>query len=810
MGTERTPDLRLEIGHVLFIDIVGYSKLLIDEQREVQHELNDLVRNTAQFSASDAGGKLTRLPTGDGMALIFRDSMESPLRCAIEISRALKDRSDLRLRMGIHSGPVSEVADVNDRSNVAGAGMNIAQRVMDCGDAGHILLSKHLAEDLSHYRHWQPHLHDLGECEVKHGVRLGLVNFYDGEAGNPAAPQKCATAETDPIGVPIAPPREGTRRLLLPLAALATLLLIGGGYWLLTRNNARNTAPPAPAKSAGAIASEKSIAVLPFQNLSKDEENAFFADGVQDQILTDLAKVADLKVISRTSVMQYKNVATRNLRDIAQQLGVAHVLEGSVQRAAGKVRVTAQLINALTDAHEWAENYDRPVDDVFAIQSEVAQKIADQLRAAISPREKAAIATAPTTDVTANTLYAHAIKLESTKPEHESFLKAVDILDEATTRDPRFLLAYCALSRVNLELFWGGYDRTPARRDRANSALQKAVALDPDAGEVHVALALYAYWGFRDYDRARAELETARRTLPNAVDVFYITAIIDHRQGRWTEAIRNFNQAIALDPRNEKVLGEAAVTHHNLRQYAQAIELERRAVAVAPRSQDARIGLAYEYLHAQGDVRPLRAAISEITTEEPGSAAGTSDSLFLCAIFERDRGAAAQALALIPPTGVLGRGNFINPREWFAAIMARTFGDVNGAATSFAAARDIVATTLEHQPDNAAGLALLSDIDAGLGRKKEAVQEALRACELLPISKDARVGSGLIANLASVYAWVGDKDRAFEQLATSAGLPSGVTYGNLKLDPQWDPLRGDPRFDAIVASLKPRLLTNED
>ena len=802
MSEDPKTDLQLEIGHVLFIDIVGYSKLLIDEQREVQHELNDLVRSTAQFQASDDSGNLTRLPTGDGMALIFRDGMEAPLRCAIEISKALKGRSDLQIRMGIHSGPVSDVTDVNDRSNVAGAGMNIAQRVMDCGDAGHILLSKRVAEDLAQYRHWQPHLHDLGECEVKHGLRLGLVNFYNGDAGNPAAPQKCTAAGGGPVVVPVASKEARAGRLRLPLALLALLLLLGAGYWWLTRNRTQSSV--ARPTKADTVTTEKSIAVLPFQNLSKDEENAFFADGVQDQILTDLAKVADLKVISRTSVMQYKNTATRNLREIAQQLGVAHVLEGSVQRAAGKVRVTAQLINALTDVHEWAENYDRPVDDVFAIQSEVAQKIADQLRATISPREKAAIAAAPTTDVTANTLLAHARELQSKQPEHESLLQAVGLLDQAIARDPNFLLAYYELSRTHLMLFWGGYDRTPARRDLANDAIQKATRVQPDAGEVHVALALYAYWGFRDYDRARAELEVARNTLPNSVDVFYVTGLIDHRQGRWAEATRNFSRAMALDPRNVRVVFEAAMTQHNLRHYSEAAELLRRAVSFSPRESTPRIRLASEAWDERGDIRPLRAELSALVTEEPGAANQIADSLFQCALLERDHDAASRALALIPANGMLRMGNFVNPREWFAGMMARTFNDAAGAATSFNAARPILEKIVRDQPDNANAYAVLSQIDAALGRKEEAVHEALKACELLPISKDARIGSGLIMNLAIVYGWIGDKDRAFEQLAISARLPSGVTYGSLKLDPQWDPLRDDPRFEQIVASLAPK------
>ncbi|MDQ6765994.1 MAG: hypothetical protein M3Z22_07845, partial [Verrucomicrobiota bacterium] len=349
--------IRLEIGHVLFIDLVGYSKLLIEEQKKRLRQLTDIVLATAQVRES-TDEELVRLPTGDGMALVFRQSAEEPARCALEVAEALKAYPEIPVRMGVHSGPVSNVIDLNDRTNIAGAGINMAQRVMDCGDAGHILLSKHVAEDLEHIGDWQPQLHDLGDCEVKHGVRLGLVNLYADGVGNPRLPQKLQALRN--------------RRLMRWLAATALLLLaLAAAFFLFMRK----PAPPAvPTRG-------KSVAVLPFDNMSRDPDNVFFTDGVQDQILTALAKVADLKVISRTSVMQYKSGAARNLREIGRQLGVAHLLEGSVQRAGNKVRVNAQLIDARTDAHEWAENYDRPIDDVFAIQSEIAKAIADQLQA---------------------------------------------------------------------------------------------------------------------------------------------------------------------------------------------------------------------------------------------------------------------------------------------------------------------------------------------------------------------------------------------------------------------------------------------
>lgn len=388
MPTEPKPHLRLEIAHVLFVDIVGYSKLLIDEQRELQQDLNDIVRKTDQVREAESEGKLVRLPTGDGMALVFSNTPEAPVECALEISKALQSHPEIKLRMGIHSGAVNSIADINDRSNVAGAGINIAQRVMDCGDAGHILLSKHVAENLAQYRRWQPHLHDLGDCEVKHGVLVFLVNLYTEELGNSAMPEKFKkfTEQTQPVAAAKAKriPWGAIAAGLVVIAALVTGVLI-----FSHRSVPQTNAPVGPAPLAPAIFTPaKSIAVLPFDNLSDDKQNAYFTDGMQDEILTDLAKIADLKVISRTSVMQYKTGERRNLREIGQQLSVAHMLEGSVQRASGKVRVNAQLIDARTDGHLWAQVYDRPLDDAFAIQSEIAKAIADQLQAKLSPRRE--------------------------------------------------------------------------------------------------------------------------------------------------------------------------------------------------------------------------------------------------------------------------------------------------------------------------------------------------------------------------------------------------------------------------------------
>lgn len=347
------PHLHLEVGHILFLDIVGYSKLLVDEQKELVRELNQIVRETEQFRAAEAAGKLTRLPTGDGMVLVFTNNPEAPVECALEISKALQNHTKLNLRMGVHSGPANPFADVNDQSNLAGAGINVAQRVMSCGDAGHILLSKHLAEDLEHYAHWRSYLHDVGTVKTKHGARIPIVNLYTDQVGNSALPLKLRQA------------RAACRRRLTALAVVLVLAVLAIGFWSFRRSQEQ-------AISANAAFPAKSIAVLPFENRSEDKANAYFADGIQEEILTCLSKIADLKVISRTSTQQYQSKPA-NLRQIAKQLGVVNIVEGSVQKVADQVRIHVQLVNAQTDSHIWADTYDRKLTDIFGVESEVGQ-----------------------------------------------------------------------------------------------------------------------------------------------------------------------------------------------------------------------------------------------------------------------------------------------------------------------------------------------------------------------------------------------------------------------------------------------------
>jgi TolB-like protein/Flp pilus assembly protein TadD len=810
MTEQPKTELRLQIAHVLFLDIVGYSKLLINDQSELLEHLNEMVRGSEQVRIADAAGKLIRLTTGDGMALVFRDTLEAPANCAMELARADKEHPELQLRMGIHSGPINEITDVNDRTNITGAGVNLAQRVMDCGDAGHILLSQRAADDLAHSRHWQPLLHDVGEYEVKHGVRLHLVNLYNEEVGNPETPAKFKVAQQAAVDI-------GTtqRKRLSPLVigiAGAVVLLLALAMPAITRSwlraPANTSVTPSLTRSVLATIPEKSIAVLPFENLSSDKENSYFADGVQDEILTDLAKIADLKVISRTSVMQYKSAAARNLREIGRQLGVAHVLEGSVQRVANKVRVNTQLINARTDAHEWAEDYDRPLTDVFVIQSEIAESIASQLKAHLSASEQAAIAQPPTTDVQANDLFVRALSLNemTNDPGAKGYLlQAISLLEEALRRDPNFLLAQCLLSDIHSNLYWFGFDHTPARLDLARAALQRAEQIDPGSGEVHLEKGRYVYHGFRDYEQARQEFELARKSLPNSSILFLSIAALDRRQAKWDDAIKNMDRAVELDPRNFIVLEEAAFTHGELLQFERTKQLLERALEISPKDYFARTALAQTPFRERADLKPLRAQLDIFLREGTEATTNAAESFVECALDERDRAAATQALTFMPAEGAVDEvNNFLVPRDWFVGVVARTFGDLKEAQRAFAAARVTAAKTVQEQPDYAPAWSLLGMIDAGLGRKTEAINEGKRACELLPVTKDSWDGPVYVNNLALIYVWVGEKDMALELLSASANRPGGLSYGVLKLDPSWDPLRGNPRFEELVASLAPK------
>jgi len=599
------------------------------------------------------------------------------------------------------------------------------------------------------------------------------------------------------------------------LLILALLLALGGGFlWRFasaSREPATTSAVPvarASLPAPPAAIPEKSIAVLPFENLSSDKENAFFTDGVQDEILTDLAKVADLKVISRTSVMQYREAAARNLRKIGEELGVAHLLEGSVQRAGGKVRVNAQLIDARTDAHLWAQTYDRDLADVFAIQSEIAQTIAGQLQAKLSPNEKKAIEQLPTTDLAAHDLYLRARALDDlfNDPNGRGYLlQAAQLLDDATQLDPNFFLAYCLLVEVHTDLYWGGFDHTPERLELARAALEKAERIRPDAGEVHMAKGLLAYHGHRDYDGARAEFARARQTMPNSSHLAANLAAVDRRQGHWDDAFKNYQRAIELDPLDSVTLEEAGFTYSRLRRFAEAKPYLERAAAANPNDIFVRLVLWSLPYYERGDTSSLQSQLDELLRTNPGDAPRLAAFYVEIALAERNRAAAEQALRLIPAEGSVDTTlNAFWPRDWYVGLVAKSFGDASSAEKAFAAARVNAVRITQEQPDYAPGWLILGLLDAGLGHKSDAIAEGKRARELLPIAKDAFDGPIYATYLAMIYAWVGEKDLALEELKLSASTPGGIQYGSLKLSPNWDSLRGDPRFEKVFTSLAPK------
>ena len=551
---------------------------------------------------------------------------------------------------------------------------------------------------------------------------------------------------------------------------------------------------------------DKSIAVLPFENLSRDPDNVYFADGVQDEILTALARVAELKVISRSSVTQYKSGVARDLREIAHQLGVANILEGSVQRVGNRVRINAQLVDTRTDWHRWAQTFDRDVTDVFAVEDEIAETIADQLKARLSPAEKSAIERVPTTDLTAFALYTRAQNLLLTSFSSTAKAKleqAVDLLDQAVTRDPLFFHAYYQLAHAHDQLYFLGFDHTAARLALVEAAIERASRLRPDAAETHIARARNLYWGHLDYDGALEELKVARQTLPNDPQISYLIGVIRRRQGLWEESTRNLERSIEFDPRNFFTLQQIALSYGLLHRYAEATSVWKRALAVEPDDVDTKIALAAVQFHWKANTRPVHETVDSIRSTNPSALPNVANDWLSCALAERNIAAAKDALDAFGNTPLTDYAVHIN-RSLMEGIMARMTKDEGKARAAFTAARAEQEKIIEAQPNYAPSLCVLGLIDAGLGRKDEALREGRRAVQLLPVEKDAINGPLMVEYLAMIAAWVGDKGLACEQLAIAVRPPSTVSYGQLKLSPFWDPLRGDPRFEQIVASLAPK------
>jgi TolB-like protein/Tfp pilus assembly protein PilF len=783
MPSGNSSDLKFEIGHVLFIDIVGYSKLLINEQSEQIEALKKMVRGSEQVRLAEAEGKLLRLPTGDGGALVFRSNSEAPVLCAMEISKALKNHSELRLRMGIHSGPVNEITDLNAQANIAGAGINVAQRVMDCADAGHILLSKHVAEDLEHYGHWQPLLHDLGECEVKHGVRLGVVNLYKDGVGNSQPPKRFQALTK----------RRTQIRWTSAAMALFLLTAIVAAFVIVAKKSTR------PVSSV----SEKSIAVLPFENLSEDKANAYFADGIQDEILTRLSKIADLKVISRTSTQHYKS-APENLPEIAKQLGVAHILEGSVQKSGDAVRVNVQLIKAANDSHLWADTFDRKLTDIFAVESEVAKAIADQLRAKLTGREAEVIAAKPTDNAEAYDAYlrglAYTLKAEITPA---NALGAQKYLREAVRLDPKFAVAWAELaSAESFGYYTLTLQPTAALRAEAGEAANTAITLQPNLGEACLAKGRYYASILKDDDTAERYFERARQLLPNDSRVFEQLARVAWHRGQQDRSESYYDQAERLDPRNVALLLQRALGYIFHRRFPEARGKLNQLLDVTPDDLYApalEAGIAM----MQGDLPRAEALLAPLHPNADQTQ--VLEMQIYEAILARRPAPIIARLKEVLAKPELGLG-YLNGELRFCLGWAQgVAGDHSAAQETWRQTRSELERFLKDQPDNYSLMGDLALTDMVLGDKAAAFALAERAIAENPIEKDPNIGPRPIEILARVAAQTREPDRAIAALQKLLSIPYGarfriplpLTPALLRLDPMFDPLRNDPRFQKL-------------
>jgi TolB-like protein/Flp pilus assembly protein TadD len=707
VSAEVKKEIGLEIGHVLFIDIVGYSKLLINEQSEQMQKLREIVRGTEQFRLAEAEGKLLRLPTGDGGALVFRTGLEAPVLCALEISKALKNHPELRVRMGIHSGPVNEITDLNEQANIAGAGINIAQRIMDCGDAGHILLSRHVAEDLEQYRQWQPYLHHLGECEVKHGVRVHAVNFYTNELGNPEVPEKFRQVKEREQTVPSVPaaaakPAERSRAWIVAVVIAAGA---AAGFYIFAN------------RSGSKPILEKSIAVLPFDNLSRDPDNAYLVDGVQDEILTRLAKVADLKVISRTSTQQFKS-KPGNLSEIAKQLGVANILEGSAQRSSDQVRVNVQLINAATDAHLWAETYDRKLTDVFTVETEIATKIADTLQAKLSGAEHQAVAARPTENIEAHELYLKG-RYFAAKRTADDLKRAMDYYNQALAKDPNYAVAYAGIG--NSYMLLNEYaDLTPAEAfPKARLAASKALAIDKNLAEGHAALALVIADAEFNFMEAKREFQRAIELNPNYSEAHYFFGIsVLLPLGEFDQAIDELKRATALDPFSVIMNANLGLAYVFARRYPEAITQLRKTEELDPSSRQ------------------------------------------------------------------------VHSRLGTALLLS---GDVQGALAEHEKQRELARKQAQGREHYA--VVFLAHLYAVSGNREKALKLFDEARQLEQLN-----GGVWAYSCAFIQAGLGNKEQAIDWLERSyEAKESSISY--IKIDPFLDPLRNEPRFQALVAKV---------
>jgi TolB-like protein/Tfp pilus assembly protein PilF len=700
----------------------------------------------------------------------------------LEISRALKKYPEVQLRMGIHSGPVSGVIDATGKANVAGAGINIAQRVMDCGDAGHILLSKHVAEDLEEYPHWQPHLHELGECEVKHGVRVSVVNLYTAELGNPAVPEKLKAAR---VAAAVRRKRAALRWLSLGVVSLlAVIALIG---FLLFRYRR----PPATVELP---VSEKSIAVMPFENRSRDPDNAYLADGIQDEILTRLSKIADLKIISRTSTQHYKSAPT-NLPEIAKQLGVAHILEGSVQKIANAVHVNVQLIRAATDEHLWAESYNRKLDDVFGVEGEVASTIADQLKARLSGAEQKAVAAKPTQNAAAYDAYLRAVAID-TAATLETTRRVAPLYAEAVRLDPQFALAWARLAVTRSQLYFNGMDLETNSGAAVKEAADRAMSLQPELGEAWLAQGVYRYRVLRDFHGALESYKEALRRLPNSAFVLQQMAHLERRLGQFDVAQKHYQAAEQLDPRNIGILLILADSLQTVRHYDEARAVLDRALEMLP-GNEAALGERALTFHAQGRLKEAAEVLAKVPANSQDEVLTMARALQL--YYERRFDDAIAQIQQKTPAAVAN-----DPRTMtLLGYCQKLVGKDNDARDTFTRA----AAAMKPTPNSVVAVdarllpVCLAQVYAGLGEKEKALEQARHA--IADYDRDALAKPYAEMALATVQAQVGDIDSAIAALPHLLDVPNGATVGDLRINPLWDPLRKDPRFQKLCEEKQP-------
>jgi len=785
MSAEIKKEIQLEIAHVLFIDIVAYSKFLINEQRAAVDELNQVVRTSEQLQKAEASDRLIKIPTGDGMALVFYTSLEAPAQCAVEISRAVKEHPRLQLRMGVHSGPVSGVIDVTGRANLAGAGLNIAQRVMECGDAGHILLSKHVAEDLEEYEQWRPLLHDLGACEVKHGMRIPIVNLYADQMGNPQLPKKFQAQKKHSARV----------RWAAMTAALLVLAAIVAGIAIFSRYRVR---------SAPAVR-EKSIAVLPFENQSRDPDNAYFADGIQEEILTRLAKIADLKVISRTSTQQYQS-KPGNLSQIAKQLGVANILEGSVQKAGDSVRVSVNLIQAASDSHLWADTYDRKLTDIFGVESEIAKGIAESLQAKLTGREEQALAVKPISNPEAYDAYLRGVAFQarffSSFNSRDLGRKAVSFFERAVQLDPNFALAWARLSRADAMLYFNRIDTgDAARSEAAKRALENAQKLEANSPETMLALGYYQFCVLQDYALAKTTFSRVSKMLPGSSEVPYALARVTQYEGHVDQSIAYYEQALALDPRNVEVLNDAAWANAMLRQLPAALKLYDRVLDITPNDPNMMAAKAGIY-QAEGNLQEAAGSLPEINW--PFFPWHTFVTKMTQLRLERNYG---ELIRLLQTRLAQFHFDLEIDRATDQVVLALTqdlAGDTAGAKVTAAQARNTLERFYRDQPDSIPVTTMLSQAYAAMGEKDSALKAAERAVMLVPRVKDPLGVPSVEERLAVIQTIFGENSRAISTLTRllqtpydSPMYPFVLTPALLRLDPVWDPLRADPAFQKL-------------